>query len=98
MKQSVFLSPGVYQIGCSVYLPRNGQDNAGDPVFSSAAAGDLLARFDTSNMSVKHRYNYKGSTKIDTAGNPPMPVPAPGAFMVFGAGVMGLAWARRRRG
>lgn len=45
VSQLVFLAPGNYQIGFSVYAPANGYGNAGDARFSGTIAGVTLADY-----------------------------------------------------
>ncbi len=68
LSQSVYLTPGIYQIGFSAYLPQNGYNNAGDATFTGEIAGVSLANFTASSLSPTTWQTYAGSTTITTAG------------------------------
>ena len=68
LSQSVYLTPGVYQIGFSAYLPQNGYNNAGDATFSGSIAGVTLANFAASSQAPTSWQTYDGSTTINAAG------------------------------
>jgi hypothetical protein len=72
LSQSVFLTPGTYQIGFSAYLPANGFANAGDATFSGEVAGVTLANFIASAGTPQTWKTFEGSTTITTAGNYPV--------------------------
>jgi hypothetical protein len=72
LSQSVFLTPGTYQIGFSAYLPANGFANAGDATFSGEVAGVTLADFAASTGTPQTWKTFMGSTTITTAGNYPV--------------------------
>jgi PEP-CTERM motif len=72
LSQSVFLTPGTYQIGFSAYLPANGFANAGDATFSGEVAGVTLANFAASTGTPQTWQTFMGSTTITTAGNYPV--------------------------
>ena len=69
LQQSVFLTPGVYQIGFSAYLPLNGFRNIGDATFSGEIAGVTLANFTASSGTAQLWHTFSGSTTITTAGD-----------------------------
>ncbi|MFL1463384.1 PEP-CTERM sorting domain-containing protein [Roseococcus sp. DSY-14] len=69
LSQTVFLSPGTYQIGFSAYLPANGQANAGEATFVGSIAGVTLANFAASTLPAQTWQTYAGSTTIAAAGN-----------------------------
>jgi hypothetical protein len=68
ISQSVFLNPGIYQIGFSVYLPQNGFGNPGDAIFSGEVAGVTLASFAASTGTPLVWQTFAGVTTITTAG------------------------------
>jgi hypothetical protein len=72
LSQTVFLTPGTYQIGFSVYLPANGFANVGDATFSGEVAGVTLADFAASTGTPQTWHTFTGSTTIATAGNYPV--------------------------
>jgi hypothetical protein len=69
LSQSVFLTPGIYQIGFSSYLPANGFANAGDATFAGVVAGVTLASFAASTGTAQTWQTFEGSTTIAVAGN-----------------------------
>ena len=69
LSQSIFLTPGVYQIGFSTYAPRNGYANAGDAAFVGSIAGFDLASYNVSTGPVAQWQTFAGATTITTAGN-----------------------------
>jgi hypothetical protein len=72
LSQTVFLTPGTYQIGFSAYLPANGFANAGDATFSGEVAGVTLANFAASTGTPQTWETFMGSTTITTAGSYPV--------------------------
>jgi hypothetical protein len=64
LTQSVWLTAGTYQIGFSVYAPRNGYRNTGDAMFSGTIAGETLANYAVSSGPATTWQTYKGSTDI----------------------------------
>lgn len=68
LSQSVFLMPGVYEIGFSAYLPRNGFNNIGEATFTGSIAGAALANFAASTLTAQTWRTYTGSATISTAG------------------------------
>lgn len=68
LSQSVWLNPGVYQIGFSAYAPANGFKNAGDALFSGTIAGVTLANYAVSTGPKTTWQTFAGSTTIATAG------------------------------
>lgn len=69
LSQTVFLTPGVYQIGFSAYLPANGFANAGDATFTGDVAGVTLASFAASTGTAQTWQTFQGSTTIAVAAN-----------------------------
>jgi hypothetical protein len=69
LTQTIFLNPGIYQIGFSVYAPRNGFNNAGDASFSGTIAGVVLASYNVSTGPATTWQSFQGATTIVTAGN-----------------------------
>jgi hypothetical protein len=69
LSQTVFLNPGVYQIGFSAYAPRNGYANGNDANFSGVVAGVTLANYLVSGGPVATWQTFAGATTITTAGN-----------------------------
>jgi hypothetical protein len=69
LSQTVFLNPGVYQIGFSAYAPSNGFANAGDAAFEGIVANMTLANYNVSTGPVTTWQTYAGATTIATAGN-----------------------------
>lgn len=69
LTQTVHLTPGVYQIGFSAYLPQNGYNNAGDATFAGSIAGVTLANFDAASQTPVTWQSFAGSTTITTEGD-----------------------------
>lgn len=68
LSQSVFLDPGVYQIGFSTYAPANGYGNAVDARFTGVVAGTTLASYLVSQGPVTTWQTFSGVANILTAG------------------------------
>lgn len=68
VSQSVFLTPGSYQIGFSVYAPANGYANAGDAFFSGSIAGVTLASYAVSSGPATTWQHFGGTATIVTPG------------------------------
>jgi hypothetical protein len=68
LSQSIFLTPGTYQIGFSAYLPANGMRNQGEALFTGSIAGVDLANFAASTQPGTTWRTFAGSTTITTAG------------------------------
>ncbi|MCU0887148.1 MAG: hypothetical protein MUF65_11210 [Rubritepida sp.] len=68
LSQSIFLDPGLYQIGFSAYLPANGQANRGEALFTGSIAGVALANFAASTQPGTTWSTFAGATTITTAG------------------------------
>jgi hypothetical protein len=69
LSQTVFLTPGIYQIGFSAYAPANGYANAFDATFSGTIAGVVLANYAVSAGPVTDWQTFSGATNIAVAGN-----------------------------
>lgn len=69
LSQTVFLDVGVYTIGFSVYIPRNGFNNSGNASFVGKIAGQTLATFDVDSSTPGVWKSYSGLANITTAGN-----------------------------
>jgi len=69
LSQTVFLNPGIYQIGFSAYAPANGYANAVEATFSGTIAGIVLADYAVSAGPVTTWQTFTGATNIVTAGN-----------------------------
>lgn len=68
LSQDVFLNPGLYSIGFSVYIPFNGQNNPNDAGFTGSVAGQTLASFNVGNNSAGVWTHYYGVANIGSAG------------------------------
>lgn len=68
VSQDVFLTPGNYQIGFSVYAPANGYANAGEAFFSGTIAGVTLANYAVSSGPATTWQHFGGSATILSAG------------------------------
>lgn len=68
LSQTVFLNPGMYQIGFSAYAPANGFSNAGDATFSGIVTV-LLANYAVSAGPSTTWQTFSGVTNIAAAGN-----------------------------
>lgn len=68
LSQTIFLNPGIYQIGFSAYLPANGMANPGEALFTASIAGVDLANFAASTQPGTTWRSFAGSTTITTAG------------------------------
>lgn len=68
LSQDVFLDVGVYTIGFSVYIPRNGFNNSGNASFVGKVAGQTLASFDVDSSAPGVWKSYSGIANITTAG------------------------------
>jgi hypothetical protein len=64
LTQSVWLTAGTYQIGFSVYAPRNGYGNAVEAFFSGTIAGETLANYAVSTGPATTWQTYKGAKNI----------------------------------
>jgi hypothetical protein len=69
LSQTVFLAPGIYQIGFSAYAPANGFGNAGDATFTGIVASITLASYSVGGGLATTWQTFAGSTEILTAGN-----------------------------
>jgi hypothetical protein len=69
LSQTVFLTPGIYQIGFSAYAPANGYGNPVEATFSGTIAGIVLANYAVSTGPVTTWQTFAGATNIVTAGN-----------------------------
>ncbi|MCU0984210.1 MAG: PEP-CTERM sorting domain-containing protein [Acetobacteraceae bacterium] len=69
LRQTVFLTPGIYQIGFSAYAPANGFANAGDASFTGIVASMTLASYNVSAGLATTWQTFAGSTTITEAGN-----------------------------
>lgn len=69
VSQTVFLTPGNYQIGFSVYAPANGYGNVGEAFFSGTIAGVMLADYAVSTGPVTNWQHFGGNATIVAAGN-----------------------------
>ena len=68
LKQSVFLTPGAYDIGFDWYAPANGYANANDALFSGTIAGVTLVSTLVSANPATTWINFSGTANITTAG------------------------------
>lgn len=69
VSQTVFLTPGNYQIGFSVYAPSNGFGNAGEAFFSGSIAGVTLANYAVSSGPSTTWQHFGGNATILSSGN-----------------------------
>jgi hypothetical protein len=69
LQQSVFLTPGAYNIGFSYYAPANGYANTVDATFSGTVAGVTLVNAAVSTGPATTWLNFSGLANIVTAGN-----------------------------
>ena len=67
--QSVYLTPGSYDIGFDSYDTRNGNDQPHDAYFTANIAGVQLASFDLASVSPGHWSSYLGKANVLTAGS-----------------------------
>lgn len=67
LSQTIFLNPGVYQLGFSAYAPRNGFANAGDAAFEGIAATVSLAHYNVSTDVVATWHTFSGAVTITDA-------------------------------
>ena len=68
LRQSVFLTAGIYQIGFSAYAPANGYGNAGDAEFEGIVASISLANYLVSGGPVTTWQTFAGATTISADG------------------------------
>jgi hypothetical protein len=68
VSQTIFLKPGNYQIGFSVYAPDNGYSNAGDARFSGTIAGVTLADYLVSEGPRTTWQHYGGTATVVATG------------------------------
>jgi hypothetical protein len=68
VSQSVWLTPGNYQIGFSAYAPQNGFNNAGDALFFATIAGVTLANYAVSTGPAVTWQHFGGNATILAAG------------------------------
>jgi hypothetical protein len=69
LSQTVFLDPGLYTIGFSVYVPFNGFANAGNATFNGTVAGQSLANFTVDASTPGQWVHYSGVANILTGGD-----------------------------
>ncbi len=69
LSQSVWLNPGFYTIGFSVYVPFNGFNNSGDATFIGDVAGVNLANFTAHGATPGVWKHYAGVANIAVGGN-----------------------------
>jgi hypothetical protein len=70
LTQSVFLTPGSYEIGFDAYAPQNGFNNAGDASFTGIIAGVTLANYTVHTQNTPRVWiNFSGLANIVAAGN-----------------------------
>ena len=68
LSQSVFLNPGLYTIGFSVYVPLNGFGNPGNATFTGSVAGVNLANFTVDGSTPQDWVHFAGVANIVVAG------------------------------
>jgi hypothetical protein len=68
LSQSVFLNPGLYTIGFSVYVPLNGFGNPGNATFTGSVAGVNLANFTVDGSAPQNWMHFAGVANIAVAG------------------------------
>ena len=68
LSQSIYLTPGQYDVGFSAYAPANGYANAGDASFTASIAGLGLANYQVSAGPVTTWQHFFGVADITTAG------------------------------
>ena len=68
LQQTVYLTPGKYQVGFSYYAPANGYANINDAAFSANIAGDALVNTMVSANPPTTWLNFSGTTKITNPG------------------------------
>jgi len=70
LTQSVFLTPGSYEIGFDAYAPQNGFNNADDASFTGIIAGVTLANYTVHTQNTPRVWiNCSGHANIVAAGN-----------------------------
>jgi hypothetical protein len=69
LSQTIFLEPGIYQVGFSAYAPGNGYTNKGEATFSGTIAGVTLADYAVSEGPKKSWETFKGAAHILSAGS-----------------------------
>jgi PEP-CTERM motif len=67
--QSVYLTPGSYEIGFDSYDTLNGAEQPHDATFTANIAGVQLANFDLASVAPGVWTSYSGVAKITTAGD-----------------------------
>jgi hypothetical protein len=69
LKQSVFLTPGTYEIGFDTYAPLNGFNNYYDATFSGSVVNVTLANFSVHNQNSPRVWlHYSGLASVAAAG------------------------------
>jgi hypothetical protein len=68
LSQMVFLNPGQYTIGFSVYVPQNGFNNPGNATFTGSVAGINLANFTVDASTPQQWVHFAGVANIAVAG------------------------------
>lgn len=66
--QTVWLDPGQYTIGFSVYVPLNGFNNSGNATFTGTIAGVNLANFTVDGSAPQTWVHYAGVANIAVGG------------------------------
>ncbi|ODT86522.1 PEPxxWA-CTERM sorting domain-containing protein [Phenylobacterium sp. SCN 70-31] len=68
LSQMVWLDPGIYTIGFSVYVPLNGFNNSGDASFTATVAGQAFTTFNVDGSTPQQWVHY-GSIANITVGD-----------------------------
>jgi hypothetical protein len=69
LSQSVFLTPGNYEVGFDIYDPQNGYNNPNDASFSGAIAGITLADITVHSTAVDTWLHFSGDATVLSPGD-----------------------------
>jgi len=68
LSQSIYLNPGLYRVGFSLYVPQNGQGNRGDATLTASLLGLNLADLKISTTATKQWLTFTGIAPISFGG------------------------------
>jgi FixJ family two-component response regulator len=68
LSQSIYLNPGLYRVGFSLYVPQNGQGNRGDATLTASLLGLNLADLKISTTATKQWLTFSGIAPISFGG------------------------------